>query len=250
MALGQSDRARDPTPLYFRLECILRGAIEIREYGVGQSLPSERELGEQYGVSRITVRRALERLEWEGLVRRGRGRRGGTFVLDKPVRKRDRAPIGSLDRVAERQVSRIKILTFDIRPCDAHAAGILGLPADDGIRFVERIISTSEGPIAYVRNYVRLPVGARVRREELGARFLRDVLAKHHGVEFAKVEDEVEACLAESRVATRLKISAGSPVLRVTRVFVGADGKPACLTILLTGSKYRMALPVADGLIA
>src|SRR5882724_5495178 len=115
--LGAPDRAVDPTPLYYKLESILRGAIESREYKVGESLPSEREMGEEYGVSRITVRRALETLERERLVRRGRGRHGGTFVLDIPAR-RNRVPIGSLDRVAEKQVSSIKTFTFDVRPCD------------------------------------------------------------------------------------------------------------------------------------
>jgi GntR family transcriptional regulator len=250
MALKAPDLAVDPTPLYYRLESILRGAIESREYRVGQNLPSERELGEQYGVSRITVRRALETLEREGLVRRGRGRSGGTFVLDRPALLRKRVRIGSLDRVAGRQVSNIKIFTFDVRPCDHETGSLLGLAPDEDVRYVERLISTADGPVAYVRNFVPLHIGAKIKRKELSATFLRDVLTKHHGVAFAEVQDDVEAYLAESRVATLLKIRSGSPLLRITRLFIGPDGRPVALTILLISSKYRMAVTFPGEVIA
>ncbi len=245
MALGPPDRATDPTPLYYRLESILRGAIEMGEYSVGQNLPSERELGSQYEVSRITVRRALDALARDGLVLRGRGRRGGTFVLERPAH-RNRMAIGTLDRVVGRQVSSIKVLTFDIRPCDREIARILGLAPDESVRYVERLISTSDGPVAFARNFIQLPVGARIKRRELGTKFLRDILARHHGVVFARVQDEVEAYLAESRAAGLLNVRAGSPLLRITRLFIGADGKPVSLTVLLISSRYRVAVTLPD----
>jgi GntR family transcriptional regulator len=242
MALKALDHPNDPTPLYYRLESILRGAIEAREYRVGDSLPSERELGELYGVSRITVRRALETLAREGLIRRGRGRSGGTFVQDGPTPETKRMRIGSLDRVAGRQVSSIKIFTFDTRPSDVETARILGLPPDDSIRYVERLISTADGPVAYVRNFVPLHIGKRIKRKELEATFLRDVLVKHHGVPIDKVQDEVEAQVAESRIAAMLKIRPGSPLLRIERLFIDVRGTPVSLTVLLISSKYRMAV--------
>lgn len=250
MALRAPDHLADPTPLYYRLESILRGAIEAREYRVGDSLPSERELGGLYGVSRITVRRALETLAREGLVRRGRGRTGGTFVLDRPAPQTKRMRIGALDRVAGRQVSSIKIFTFDIRPCDDETARILRLAPDENIRYVERLISTTDGPVAYVRNFLPLHIGKKIKRKELGATFVRDVLAKHHGVAIAKVQDEVEAQLAESRIATLLKIRSGSPLLRIERLFIDVGGAPVGLTILLISSKYRMAAKFPGEMIA
>jgi len=233
--------AGDPTPLYFKLETVLRAAIETREYAQGENLPSERELGELYGVSRITVRKALEALEREGLVRRGRGRHGGTFVLDTSV-KTSRSSIGSLDRVVSKQkISRIKVIAFEVRPCDPETAAVLSLQPDEKILYVERLMFTPDGPAAYVRNFLPLHIGEKLRRGELRTTLLVNALTRRVGIKIDEVQDEIEAYLAESRIATMLNIRPGSPVLRVRRVFVATGGERVNLTVLLIGSKYRMS---------
>src|SRR5690349_17846457 len=65
---------KEAGPLYARVQSALRAAIRSGELRAGAVLPSEKELETVHGVSRITVRRALEELEREGLVVRGRGR--------------------------------------------------------------------------------------------------------------------------------------------------------------------------------
>jgi GntR family transcriptional regulator len=69
-------------PLYYQLQTILLEKITSGAWGPGHRLPSEAELGESYGVSRITVRQALAALEAEGRLRREPGR--GTFVIGLP----------------------------------------------------------------------------------------------------------------------------------------------------------------------
>jgi GntR family transcriptional regulator len=60
----------DPTPLYFTLRNVLVSRIRSLEFPPGSRLPAERQLAETYGVSRITVRQALQGLTRDGLVRR------------------------------------------------------------------------------------------------------------------------------------------------------------------------------------
>lgn len=248
MLLDFEDRGTDPIPLYYKLESVLREAIAAREYKVGQCLPSERELGELYRISRVTVRRALETLEREGLVRRQRGR--GTIVVEAPARRAS-PPIGSLDRiVAEGQVSKIKVLAFDIRPCDPIAAGVFGLAAGDPTRYFERLISTSDGPVAYARNFLPMYIGEKLRRKDLTTKFMRDLLIERYHIKLAEARDEVEATLAEARVAAMLNIRPASPLLRITRLLVAADGRAVNLSTVLVGSKYRMKATLSDKMIA
>ena len=73
----------DFSPAYYQLAQILRGKIMGGELHPGDRIPSEEELGEEYGLSRMTVRRAIATLSEEGLLRGERGR--GTFVVEPKV---------------------------------------------------------------------------------------------------------------------------------------------------------------------
>ena len=76
-------RRDEPTPLYYQLEMLLRRAIEMGEFPEGR-LPTEEALAKHHGVSRLTVRGALRRLEEDGLILRQRAR--GTFVCQETRR--------------------------------------------------------------------------------------------------------------------------------------------------------------------
>src|SRR5258705_2732410 len=68
----------DPMPLYYQIYTLLLDRIQSNEFEPASAIPTERELGEEYGVSRITVIKALDMLERDGYVLRQQGR--GTFV--------------------------------------------------------------------------------------------------------------------------------------------------------------------------
>src|SRR5579863_1888906 len=72
-----------PMPLYHQLKQIVRSEIERGMYKPGDRLPSEPELIQRYGVSRITVRQALTELENEGVVVRRHGK--GTYVAEQHI---------------------------------------------------------------------------------------------------------------------------------------------------------------------
>ncbi len=239
--------ADDPTPLYFKLEGILRAAIESREYPPGSSLPTERELGELYGISRITVRRALEALQRDGLVRRGRGRNGGTFVAERPAQADEMKLIGSFDALfSTRQISHVDILAFDIRRCPPGAARALRTAVDTDVRYVERVLSAPAGPVAHVRNYLPLPYGATLRRNGLRRAMLHQILGEH-GIKVAQIHDEVGTYVADSRIASLLGVRPGGPLLAVERLFLARGEEPVNFTVLLIRSdRYRMSVRLHD----
>jgi GntR family transcriptional regulator len=233
----------DPTPLYFRLHGILRAAFESLEYPPGSRLPPERILAKQYSVSRITVRQALDGLEQQGLVRRDRGRLGGTFVCEASNVAKPGKLSGSFDALfSRRQIKRIDIRAFDTRASNAEIAGALHLSVSAPVRYVERILNSAEGPIAYVRNFLPWTVGRQLTRRHLKQMLLQETLTKL-GVKLVEVRDEIEAALSDSQTAALLDVSPGSPLLAIRRVFVAAADEPVNLTrMLIVSARYRMTV--------
>jgi GntR family transcriptional regulator len=233
----------DPTPLHFKLRTVLREAIDSLAYAPGSRLPPEREMATLYHVSRITVRQALDALAQDGLIVRSRGRSGGTFV--RPVARSEPPPrvVGGFNVVVSpREFRRIAVDAFDVRACNANIGAALRLPADTPVRYVERRIFGAAGPVAFVRNFLPLPIGERLSRRDLRTTTLYELLTRRLGIKIAEVDDEVQAVLADTRVAPRLEVRIGVALLSIRRTYLTARSKPVNLTILMTPDRYRTSV--------
>lgn len=237
----------DPTPLHFKLRNVLREAIQSLEYQSGSQLPPERDMATLYGVGRVTVRRALDALMREGLIRRTRGRTGGTFVQG-PASGELPPSVGAFNVVlSPRKFRRIEIDAFDVRACSADIAMALCLPAETPIRYIERRLFGALGPVAFVRNVLPLSIGERLERRDLRTTTLYDVLTQKLKVKITEVRDEVEAVLAVQSVAKRLGIKAGTAILSIRRVYVTAGDEPVNLTLLLTRTdRYKTSVRLRE----
>jgi GntR family transcriptional regulator len=233
----------DPTPLYFRLKTLLSRGIESLAHPPGSRLPSERRLAEIYGVSRVTVRQALDGMRREGAVRRARGRRGGTFVAVGRGRLPS-PPSGSFESLfSMRHVRRVEILAHDQRLGSEEICAILGLPADSLVTYNERRLVGADGPIAHVRAFMPLAVGARVRRRDLQRRLLQDILLTTSGIKATAMRDEIRACLADSWAAQTLGVRPGYPLLDVRRALLGPGDAPIHYSLILIASeRFTMTL--------
>src|SRR5262245_41007464 len=89
---------RSGPPAYVQIEDRVAEAVVAGEFQAGDRLPPERELAVQLGVSRMTLRQALQALERRGLVRRTVGRHGGTFIAE-PKLERDIAVAGLTEQL-------------------------------------------------------------------------------------------------------------------------------------------------------
>ena len=249
MAKHRSTRQTVPTPLYFGLETSIREAIARGVYKPGDCIPSERALGEEYGVSRITVRKALLILVEEGLLRRTRGRGGGSFVRRVP-NTRARPTIGMLDRVSSsEEVNRIRVLRFAMEPADTRVAGMLGLAPGTLVRHVERIMSTASGPLSFVCNFIPGEAGQNLSRASLSGKFIKHILQTDFGLEIAHVRDEVEAAGANGTISKLLHVSAGSPVLHIVRTFTDVSRCPIYISELTLSGLCRLAVTLPEDIL-
>ena len=129
-------------PLYYQLENVLREKISSGAFLAGVRMPTEVELTKEYGVSRITVRQALQALTDEGLIERQQGR--GTFIANRKTRvSRFTGTIhltGSLDElIAMGMDTPVKVLEMNLVEADQHEAGLLQLPLGTRIYRLKRL---------------------------------------------------------------------------------------------------------------
>jgi GntR family transcriptional regulator len=204
---------------YLKLADSLRDRIAA---GASGALPSEAELGHEYDVSRVTVRRALEVLRDEGLVSARQG--VGWFVAVDPVRQ-------SLGRVttveaaleaAGAEAGR-RVLEFAFEPAPPDVAKTLGLAADDEVLRVARINLADGEPFAMVTVWVSAALGAPLSRADVERSTFYDLLPLQ-GVEPGRVVQTITAVAAERNVAQLLGVPAGSPLLACRRVTYDRNG--------------------------
>ena len=229
-------RPADPTPMYFTLKNVLLSRIRALELPPGSRLPAERQLAVDYRISRITVRQALEALEREGLIRRERGRQGGTFVCaDAPP---DARLSGSFEALfAQGRIRRIEVRALEERRGNAEICAALHLPPDSPVTYLEQRFTGAGGPVGHVRTFLPVAVGAGLRRRDLRRRPLQDLLLATPGVKVADMHDEIEATLADSVAAALLEVGVGRPLLRVRRTLLAPGDQPIYVAIVLIVSE-------------
>src|SRR5690554_3593341 len=122
---------RSVLPKYYQLELSLRR--RVAELPIGTALPAEPELSRQYGISRTTVRQAIDALIVDGLVERIQGK--GTFVTG---RKAD-FPLGYESRSGDEASAEHTLLRFEHVPAGPELSTLFGIAADDDVLRVERL---------------------------------------------------------------------------------------------------------------
>ncbi|WP_210495542.1 GntR family transcriptional regulator [Microvirga antarctica] len=220
---------RSPIPLYHRIYVILRERIVNGTYKVGQTLPSEAELMERFGVSRITARRALDELSLEGLVDRVRGR--GTQVSAGAAPRVGGVPIiAGIDGLMANlsiigQQTTVEVFEFAYVVAPDTVATEMQLGPTDLVQRAVRVRSLADGPFSMSTTFVLERIGRTYTQEELVAIPLIDLITRA-GTAIGHVKQSITAALADEISAQRLGVQPGSPLLKLRRVFYDADNRP------------------------
>jgi GntR family transcriptional regulator len=213
-----------PASLYFQLHQHLVDRIRAGEFGPAVPLPTEMELCEQYGVSRITVRRALDALADERLISRRRGVR--TFVVEPPVKSV--ALTGSLDDAMSYSGDlSLKLLsTEEVRPSPV-VAQALGVGAGERVRRLEAIAASAGEPFAYAEYFLPRAVSALFDPTDLQARVpVLRAIEQRLGRRITSANQTVEPIIADRVVADYLGMKPRAPLLKVVRTYFTAEDTP------------------------
>lgn len=200
-------------PLYQSIYRDLMEKIINGEYAEGDQLPSEPELQKLYGVSRITVRRAMEMLQTDGYVHKGSGL--GTIVQStKHTLSLNKLTSFSQANIHHSTSSRL--LRFQVLEADAEVRNQLKLFAGDTVSMHERLRMVEGEVLAFQRVYVPTRLIA-LKQEDLAApdASLYQVFAKRHLV--PTNADEVISAVLAGELAADLNVKKEDPLIYVAR---------------------------------
>lgn len=202
----------------------LAGEIAAGVPPPGERLGAERELAVRLGVSRSTLRAALDALETDGVVQRVRGRSGGIFVSQRRV-ERDLTSLTGLPAYLRRQgfQSSARVLSTATLGADAETAAALGLPEGALVLELVRVRLADDRPISLER--ARFPAHrfpGLLDRSLSGS--LYELLEGEYGVRAGEAEERVEVVGATAAEARVLDVRPGASLVAISRTAWASNG--------------------------
>ncbi|RCH55484.1 GntR family transcriptional regulator [Mucilaginibacter hurinus] len=214
---------KSPIPLHIQAENLLRELIDDPQYQGGKFLPNEVNLSKQLAISRTTLRQALNKLVYEGLLTRKKG--VGTKVAQPSVSSKS---MNWLSFSQEMKARGIPIKNFELHLSwvfpEEKIANFFEIKTDKKILKLERLRGRSEGPFVYFVSYFHPRVG--LTGEEDFTRPLYEVLEKDHLVIAQLSKEEISARAADKLISQKLDTELGSPILLRKRFVYDQADRP------------------------
>ncbi len=207
-----------PTPIFQQIRAQIDKAIAAGELGPDQRIPSERELSTRFGVSRMTVRQALDAMIQDGRLYALSGK--GTFVASRrPKLEQPLHHLTGFTQDMERRGLRPSSRTLEVGtiPASLELARLLDIaPQAEAVR-VSRLRLANDQPLAI--EVVHLPSWRvpGILGHDLGTHSLYQVLERHYGIRPARARQTMEASEPDTDEAGLLGLERPYPVLRITR---------------------------------
>ena len=228
---------RSSVPKYSQLREILLDLIDA-ELAYDALIPSERELVDRYGLSRMTVRQAINNLVAEGRLYRVAGK--GTFVARPKMEMPLRLTSFTEDMLARGQRPGSRDLERRVAAAGGQVARALALSPGDPVHVMVRLRTADQVPMAIERSYIPVPVAPGLDDVPLTDRSLYEILQERFSIELDHGEQTIEAGIVDPDDAPLLELRPGSAVLLVERRAF-AEGRPVELTIsTYRGDRYQL----------
>ena len=214
-----------PVPLYHQLKLVLLKDIEQGMYKPGGRLPSESELIRQYGVSRITVRQALDELEAEGRVVRRHGK--GTYVAEAPIEQelvRLTDFVEDMQQAGQNPSSRV--LAFVHEPAGPAISKALHTASGTEVVRVDRLRLAEGRPIAYDTTWLPLRFGDLLAGMDLTKETIYHILETRYAIPVLSGAFYITAAEATAELAEHLEVALGSALLVIQRTSYTTGEEP------------------------
>lgn len=241
------DRVKGGPALFYQIAQRLTDLIEGLDLGEGYALPTERDLAERFGVSRITARQALAELEKKRLVRREQGR--GTFVAERKIpRESPRLTSFSEDMRAKGVKPSTRLLSLQEVVPPPMIADRLQLPTGRRtLRFL-RLMLANRRPMALHETFLASHIlseqaGRGIQSEAHDAHFSLYACLQRAGISFTHAEEQIGATSLQREEARLLEVTRATPAIEMIRVaYVGGNRPLEYCRGIYRGDRYQYLL--------
>lgn len=239
-----------PDPLYVQLKDSLVADINSGRYHAHHRLPSERELSDQFQVSRMTVRQALLGLARDGVIYARVGK--GTFVAEPKIDQQLRALTGFTQDVEARGGhSASRVLEAHVIAATPELAAALRLTPAAEVIELARLRVADDLPLAVETAYLPFALCPNLLTHDFATASLYRVLENDYGLTLVGAEQTIEAALAEPRELDLLELAAPAAVLRFRRLTFAGDGVPVEWVLsTYRGDRYKFRSTLQAGRLA
>ncbi len=234
------------TALHRQVFLVLRDQIGRGELRPGGALPNEEALCQRFGVSRITVRRALGDLAQQRLVERRQGL--GTFVSDQLPQPRERPTLSLIDGLRRTVTdTQVTVFTVEHEAPPAEVAELLAIGRGVHAVHAVRLRSIGSTPVMLTDAWVPMDLGRPVTAAALRRQPLYEIL-QSQGVELGRIVQEITAVVADPVRAQALQTEVGSPLIKLVRLMHGRDDRPVeYLNVYLCPERSRVLMDIGSG---
>ncbi|WP_322629127.1 GntR family transcriptional regulator [Halothiobacillus sp.] len=214
-----------PVPLYTQIKEVLRSRIFNGTYQCHEQMPSESELTKIFGVSRITVRQALDHLQKEGLIFKIHGK--GTYVSKPKIFQN----LGKLQGFGEAMSGMgyeivSQVIGKKIVPADKTVCLKLDVNEGELVYEIRRVRYLNSAPLSLDVTYIPKMVGERLIKEDLAHRDIFLILENDYGYSLGQADLQIESILADDVLSALLNVEEGAPILRIERLTFTTDNQP------------------------
>jgi GntR family transcriptional regulator len=212
-------------PLYHQLRLLLTEKIESGLWPPGYCLPPENALATEFGVSRATVRQALQHLQTQGMVERVKGL--GTFVGRPKISHNLLGIAVGFDRSGPGPIPQVRLESINRIKAPASIAAKLRLKPGTEVFEVRKLIEEDGEPLMIITSWLeaaRFPGFDQDDQSDM--RSMRQYLHEKYHVEIALQHKEIEITILDDEEARLLGTAVNSPALLITYVSHIANGEP------------------------
>ncbi|NLY44697.1 MAG: GntR family transcriptional regulator [Tissierella sp.] len=213
------------TQLYYQLYDILYKDIKKGIYKPGELLPTENELIERYGISRVTVRKAMDMLLNEGIIAKRRGY--GSFVKNKKVEQTlNKVLHFSNEMEKQGYKSSTKMLTNEKVYANKTIAEALSIPEGTQLTHVNRLRFANGEPMCIESAYLIHDMCPDVLSHDFSQISLRKFIVENYNIIWKRAQQKIFAIKANPGFAKLLNIKDGNPMIYIERISYTQDNIP------------------------
>lgn len=240
------DNVESSVPQYIQIADNLLDQIESGELAPGERLLSERSLSEMFEVNRLTLRKALSRLEKQGVIVRKHGK--GNFIAEPRIERQTGHLVSFTNGIQRRGLAPgARLIAIEQEQVAASIAKQLGVPVLTMVYYIHRVRMINREPAMIEEVWIPVSCFPEIELHDLNKRSVHEIMDSEYGITIKRTQRSLEPVIATKSEAELLSIEGGAPLMLERRR--GFDQKERCVEFgkdLYRGDRFRFLVSDVD----